>query len=252
MKPGAVFGATLGALLVASGCGQPRHIGDLPDGGDAGSPVDSGTTSDSGTGGDAGPSLLGTWDVTVTPTVGLPAHATVVLGTESLNITGNGLNFTVIRSGNQLLFSDVSGSTVSVAATQTAAGFFGGSIPFNMGGGWQIQSGDTPPFVCQGQVGPAQIVSDCGDAGRQPQDVLSGFTLVKTLAESSMFGDLGGKWAWSDDAGANCTVEFRDQTMSSFCINSGSDMDGAFSGQLSGNTFSGTAPNSVEFSATKR
>jgi hypothetical protein len=174
------------------------------------------------------------------------------LGTESLNITGNGVNFTVIRSGDQLLFSDVSGNTVNVTATQAPAAFLGGSIPFNMGGGWNIQSNDTPPFVCQGQVGPSQIVSDCGDGGRQPQDVLSGFTLVKTLTESSIFGDLSGKWAWADDAGATCTVEFRDQTMTSFCINSGSDMDGAFSAQLSGNVLSGTAPNSVEFSATKR
>jgi hypothetical protein len=251
MKARLILAGASFALVLAASCGQPRHIGDLPDGGDAGSQGDSGAPADSG-GGDAGPSLLGTWDVTVTPLGGSAQHAVVVLGTESLNITGSGFNFTVIRSGSQLLFSDVSGSTANVSATQTEVAFVGGAIPFNMGGSWHIQSSDSPPFVCQAQVGSSQVLSDCGDAGRQSQDVLSGFTLVKTLTESSIFGDLSGKWAWSDDAGANCTVEFRDQTMSSFCINSGSDMNGAFSAQMSGNVVSGTAPNSVEFSATKR
>jgi hypothetical protein len=218
------------AVAAAVGCGGPRNIGELPDGG-------------------AG--LPGTWDVVITPSGSSPTNAVVVIVTNSLSITATssgspGFTLVPINSGlNVTLGGGTDAQTAT--ATRTAADFAGGIIPFDMGGTWNIQGG-SPPVVCNGKVGQTEIDSACsGGSGTPP----GSFTVTRNSTESSDYGDLGGAWSYQDPTGGVCTIEFNGGAATSICSGAGA-MDGAFTVQFNGNTVSGTAPNNVEFLATRR
>jgi len=241
----AVSGALCAATAwLAVGCGSPHSVGALDAGTDAGSQADSGAPSDGGA------SLIGTWDVTITQTGSSTSQAVVVVGTDALNVNGNGFSFSVLRSSNELLFTDTSGSTINVTATQTESSFNGGIVPFNMGGSWSI-TGGSPADNCTAQIAGQQLTSSCGNASPY-QDM----TLTKTSSEASVYGDFGGTWAWTwnfQPGTTTCALEFKDSGITQICSSDGgSALNGATTFQFNGNTVSGTAPSGVEFSATRR
>jgi hypothetical protein len=216
------------AAVVATGCGGSRNIGELPDGG-------------------AG--LPGTWDLVITPSGSSPTNAVVVIATNSLgaSASSSAFNLIPISSGLQVGIGTGSGAQ-SATATRNGANFAGGIIPFDMGGAWNIQGG-SPAVVCNGTVGQAVIDSTCSGSGSgSPTGT---FTATRTSTESSDYGDLGGVWGYQDNGGGQCTIEFKGGSATSICSAAG-PMTGDFTVQFNGNTVSGTAPNNIEFLATRR
>jgi hypothetical protein len=228
-------------MLGGWGCG-PLNVGTLDGGG-----------LDSGSGPDAGLSLIGTWDVTITQTGQTPVTGVVVIGNESLQITSGNLLFTVLRSQNQLTFTDAEGTTSTVVATQSAAPFAGGVIPFSLGGSWDIVGGGNS---CAAQIAPppGQLTSTCN--GAMPYQSL---TLNPGSRESSVFGDFGGAWALSwtfQSAFYACGLEFKDARIAQTCISDGgtdiNSLIGTTVFQLDVGQVSGTAPQGIEFYGTRR
>jgi hypothetical protein len=224
----------LAAVVAALGCGGPRNLGQLPDGG-------------------AG--LPGTWDLLVTPTGSAQTQMVVAIGTNSLSITdtsstsSSAPGFIIIPNGSALDITLGSGTSAQNAiGTRNAADFAGGIIPFDLGGAWSIQGGATP-VLCNGHVGQAEIDNSCsGGGGGSPSGA---FTVTRNSTESSDYGDLGGAWTFQDPGGGLCTMEFKGATATSICSGAGA-MNGSFTVQFNGNTVSGTAPGNVEFIATRR
>jgi hypothetical protein len=215
-------------------------------------------------------SLAGTWDIAATPTGETNAiPTTVTIGQDSLAITSASFSLTATRTGNTLAFTDEQspgnpGDNITLAATQTAATFDTGIIPFNLGGSWMMQiapAGQSAVTTCTLTVSPTEIDGAC-------QKITDGFdfafTTKKMSSSVSDFGDFGGTWmnVWTypGDAGTStpCMLSFVGNTITT-CP--GGAMNGEADGALlagitftydGANTASGAAQGWTEYSATRR
>jgi hypothetical protein len=238
--------AVIGLAWLGLACGGPKSAGTIDGGNDA------------GTGGDGGSPLIGTWDLTTTPSGSGSTQSVVSVGQDQLTLTSAGFNFSLVRSGNVLQGADVtSGNTIDTNSTQSAAAFDTGIIPFNLGGTWSIQggaAGSNPNVVCSLQMTANQTTATCSDSDDN-QDPFN-FTFTQTLGQqqASSFGALGGSWSntwtWEPDAGTyDCVLDFAGQGITT--CNGGGHILENITFQLNGDTASGNAQG-TEFTATRR
>jgi hypothetical protein len=189
-------GGFCGSLSV--GCSSPGT------GGDAGAP-------DAGAGGDAGApdgatigtnakSLAGTWDLTTTPMGnGSGLMTTVTIGQDSLTVSSPDFLLTATRSGSALTFTDeqtpgIPNNDVVLTATQTAAQFNAGVLPFDLSGSWTMQivpTGKSTFMTCTLTVSATEIDGSCQYFGAGTYFT---FTTAKIAAGASVLGDFGGTW----------------------------------------------------------
>ena len=234
----------------------------------SGSCSNASTSNPTGSSAGAG-NLLGTWNLTTTPTGSAPVVTPVTVGQDSLTITSPDFTLTATRTGNALAFTDddspgdPSQSSV-LTATQTAGTFNAGLVPFDLSGSWTMQAGPTggsASVTCTLQVSATEIDGSCQQAS--PSGAWFSFTTTKMTSAASGFGDLGGTWnnIWTVP-GTNggtfpCTLDF---TGNSITTCTGGSMNGEVTGSpLTGitftydgaNTVSGAAQGWAEYSATR-
>jgi hypothetical protein len=237
--------AVVGLVWMGLACGGPKSVGTIDGGNDA------------GTSGDGGSPLIGTWDLTTTPSGSGSTQSVVSVGQDQITITSSGFNFTMSRSSNVLEGSDVTGNTIDVNSTQSAAAFDTGIIPFNLGGSWSIQggmAGNNANVVCSLQMAANQITATCSDSADSQDPFNFTFTQTPTQQQASSFGALGGTWSntwtWGQDAGTyECALDFSGQSIST--CDAGGHILEDITFQLNGDTASGNAQG-TEFTATRR
>jgi hypothetical protein len=240
------------ALLLA-GCGGERPVGDLPD--------VSTTSDDAGpNGNDAGvvnqmpiTTLAGIWDITVSSGGSSPEQITITLDSETLLIAAGQATFTVTQIGNDWQFQGSGSNHPMASGTQHPSAFSTGALALNLGGDWSVNS--TSFFSCNGTFGTG-MQSTCAGVNIDGASTFTGnFTGTRVASESSIFGDLGGQWMFTDNGGASCMAEFKDSRITYSCTNAG-DFAGTFvavfgDGILSGNA-SSTEASGIEFSGHRR
>jgi hypothetical protein len=230
---------------------------------------DAGAT-DGATTGPGANSLVGTWDLTTTQMPSGPSMTTVTIGQNSLAVASPAFTLTAARTGDALTFTDEQtlgnpSDDVTLRATQTAATFDAGVLPFDLGGSWMIQiapAGQSAVMTCALTVSATEIDGSC-------QKVASGgfdfrFTSTKLASTPSSFGDLGGawtnNWTWPGSGGGTfpCKLDFAGNGITT-CP--GGAMNGTIAGSpLTGITFtydgasmvSGAAQGWAEFVAIRR
>lgn len=94
-------------------------------------------------------SLIGTWDLLLAAQMMMPTAnggpgVTITVGQNSLAVASPGFTLMATRTGNALTFADDEepgngGSDVALTATQTAASFNAGILPFDLGGSWAMK-----------------------------------------------------------------------------------------------------------------
>jgi hypothetical protein len=154
---------------------------------------------------------------------------------------------------------------VALTATQTAATFDAGVIPFDLGGTWVMQivpAGQSVVMACTLTVSPTEIDGACHMVTSDGFDF--SFTTAKTASAASSFGDFGGTWTntWvTPGTGGGtypCELHF---TGNSITTCTGGATNGEINGSpLAGISFtydgastaSGVAQGWAEFSATRR
>ena len=231
------------------------------------------TARDAGASTAAG-SLTGTWDLATTTGAsasgGDAVMTTLVVGDNSLTVTSPDFTLTATRTGNTLAFTDEQtpgnpGNDVTLTATQTAAAFDSGVLPFDLGGSWTMQivpAGQSTVMTCSLTVSASEIDGSCQQPGPNPFDF--SFTTTKTAADTSIFGDFGGTWmntwTWPEQGGGTfpCQIAFTGSSIQT-CTGGGAN-DLVTASPIAGisftydgtNTASGTAYGWAEFSATRR
>jgi hypothetical protein len=214
--------------------------------------------------------LAGTWDLQTTPMGEGPVATTVTIGQDSLLVTSPGFTVTATRTGNALAFTDEQDpgepeQNVTLTATQTAAAFDAGVLPFDLSGSWTMQivpAGQTAVMACTLTVSATEIDGACQMIASDGFDFT--FTTTKTASAASLFGDFGGTWnntwIWPGSGGGTypCALDF---SGSSITTCAGGAVDGENNGNpISGisftydgaNTASGAAQGWAEFSATRQ
>ncbi len=186
-------------------------------GSDGGGGSSSGTTGSSSGGSGSGSgggtsgarSLIGTWDLMTTPTGSSAVSTTVVIGQDSLTVTSPAFTLTAVRTGNSEAYS-VNPEGIVLTATQTAASFDAGIVPFNLGGTWamQIVQGTSMQATCTLSVSSTEIDGACTYTQGGP---FFRFTTTKMSSATSALGDFGGKWmnawTWLYQGGGTYTCE---------------------------------------------
>jgi hypothetical protein len=230
----------------------------------------SGSTSGPGAGqtgsgvGAGGASLAGTWDLQTTPMGESVVATTVTIGQDSLLVTSPDFTLTATRTGNALAFTDEQDpgepdQNVTLTATQTAASFDAGVLPFDLSGSWTMQivpAGQTAVMACTLTVSATEIDGACQMLDSDGFNLT--FTTTKTASAASIFGDFGGTWNHVWDGTYPCTLDF---SGSSITTCAGGAVDGENNGNpISGISFtydgastaSGVAQGWAEFSATRQ
>ncbi|MGO9837608.1 MAG: hypothetical protein ACLP1X_25750 [Polyangiaceae bacterium] len=219
------------------------------------------------TGPEAG-SLVGTWNLTTTEMGGgAGVLTTVTIGQDSLSITSPSFTLTATRTGNVLAFTDNAppnfpASAAVLTATQTAANFNAGILPFDLGGSWTMQAGPkggSATVTCTLTVSATEIDGACQNVS--PAGPWFNFTTRKTSPTASSLGDFGGTWTnawtWAGTMGGTypCALEFTGNSITT-CDGGATDFNGS---PLAGitftydgaNTVSGAAQGWAEYSATR-
>jgi hypothetical protein len=182
--------------LVSVACTNNAGSSGVTEEGGAGS-SSGGSGSGSGGGTSGARSLIGTWDLMTTPTGRSAVSTTVVIGQDSLTVTSPDFTLTAVRTGSSEAYS-VNPEGIVLTATQTAASFNAGIVPFNLGGTWamQIVQGSSMQATCTLSVSSAEIDGACTYTQGGP---FFSFTTKKTSSATSALGDFGGKWmnAWT-------------------------------------------------------
>jgi hypothetical protein len=215
-------------------------------------------------------SLIGTWDIMTTPMGSTGSlTTTVTIGQNSLMVNSAGFILTATRTGSALTFTDEQtignpANNVVLTATQTAATFNAGIVPFDLGGSWTMQIG--PPGrsaveTCTLTVSSTEIDGACHGISGPLIDF--SFTTTKMTSTVSSLGDFGGTWmnTWTNPGASGgtypCLFTFTGNTITT-C--SGAAAKSGNGTPLSGITFtydganraSGVALGWAEYSATRR
>jgi hypothetical protein len=194
---------------------------------------------------------------------------TVTIAHNSLVVTSPSFSLTATRTGNALAFTDQQtpgnpGNDVTLTATQTAAAFQAGIVPFDLGGSWTMQivpAGQSTVMTCTLTVSAAEIDGSCQKVTTAGFDF--SFTTKRMSSSTSSFGDFGGAWmntwTWPGTGGGTyaCRLDF---TGNSITTCPGSTNGGSAVSPLAGitftydgsNTASGAAQGWAEYSATRR
>src|SRR5579872_799896 len=251
MRQGSWVGILFTFLSVSCSNGTTDH--------DAGAPTSGG-----------GSSLVGTWDLTTTPSGNGTVMSTLTIGRNSLTVASPDFTLTATRTGNALAFTDEQSpghpdNDVTLTATQTAAAFDPGIVPFDLGGSWTMQvvpAGQSVVMTCTLTVSTSEIDGSCQQPGPNPFDF--SFTTTKMAPATSIFGDFGGTWmnawTWPEQGGGTfpCQLSFTGNSIQT-CAGGGTN-DLVTASPLAGITFtydganmaSGAAHGWAEFSATRR
>jgi hypothetical protein len=270
MKRALWVGGLCGLLSV--GCSQ--HDGSSS-GGDAGGGAAGG--SDGGTPATSADSLVGTWDLTTTP-VGTTDSigTTVTIGQNSLTVTSPDFILTATRTGNALTFTDEQepgdpSQNITLTATQTAATFNAGILPFDLSGSWTMQivqmlpAGPSTVETCTLTVSATEIDGSCQETAAE-SGLDFGFTTAKMTPAASSLGDFGGTWlnTWigaGTDGGIvtfPCALDFAGNDITTCPVHMvngyivGSPVTGISFTYDGADTVSGVAQGWAEYSATRQ
>jgi hypothetical protein len=194
--------------------------------------------------------------------------STVTIGQDSLTVSSPSFSLTATRAGNTLTFTDEQtlgspGNNVVLTATQTAASFDAGIIPFNLGGSWTMQvvpAGGSTVETCTLTVSSSEIDGTCHAVTSDGFDF--SFTTAKTAPAASSFGDFGGTWlntwVWPGDSGGSfpCSIDFSGNNVTTCPIVDGGRNENPIVGITfaydGANKASGAAGDWTEYSATRR
>jgi hypothetical protein len=257
----------VGGLWCLASVGCSNGAGDA-DGGMAAADASGGDGSSGGTPGAM--SLIGTWDLMTTPMGSTGSlTTTVTIGQNSLMVTSHDFILTATRTGNTLSFTDEQSvrdpsNNVVLTATQNAATFNAGILPFDLGGNWTMQIG--PPGqsaveTCTLTMSSTEIDGACSIVSGPLIDF--SFSTSKMTSAASSLGDFGGTWmnTWTKPGASGgtypCLLTFTGNTITTCAGGAANDVKGT---PLSGITFtydgadrvSGVAQGWAEYSATRR
>jgi hypothetical protein len=185
----------------------------------------------------------------------------VVIGQDSLTVTSPSFTLTAVRTGNSVAYTDMAPGAIVLTATQTAAPFDSGILPFNLGGSWamQITQGAGTVETCTLSVSATEIDGSC-------QKITDGFnfsfTTKKMSSAASVLGDFGGKWMnmWTDPGASGgtypCELDFLGNGITT-CTPGDASVNGNLLQRITftydgANTASGIAQGWAEYSATRR
>jgi hypothetical protein len=258
-------GGSGGTSAAGGSGGLPLKL-DAASGGAAGAGLDAGTAGSSGCDKD----LSGTWDL-----FGSSLGTGIVRGT--LVVSKDGFSLSTSRA--QLTYNaqnpmsatwkydGYSGPTTRVISVQnTPAAANTGSFPVVIGGHWVLQSNRE---TCTLDVAADKVTGNCTVQGASdhtvggadwPWELMDSpenrlhYTIARSDALASQFGDFGGDWTARSDSGSNqgCTIKLEGNTASTSCRASNS-----FNGNLqltigADCVASGVTPGGLEVSARRR
>jgi hypothetical protein len=255
-----------GATAEDGGGGSSGGVGSSGAGGSSSGTTGSSSGVSSSGSGITAKSLIGTWDLTGTAigsVGGGPGSplATIVIGQDSLTVTDSSFTLTAVRTGNTVAYTDMAPGTIVLNATQTAAAFDTGILPFNLGGTWamQIVQGATTVETCTLSVTTSEIDGACHVI---TQGIDFSFTTTKMSSAASVLGDFGGKWmnnwTWPGTSGGTypCELDFIGSSITT-CMPGDASMNGNALQDITftydgANTVSGIAQSYAEYSATRQ
>ncbi len=276
---GGFFGL-VGPILL--GCSSSSANGASPDGGGGGGSSSGGGTTSSGGAGSSGgsasgggtvsgaQSLIGTWDLLLAAPMMMPTAnggpgVTITVGQNSLAVASPGFTLMATRTGNALTFADDEepgngGSDVALTATQTAASFNAGILPFDLGGSWAMKivpTGGATVMTCTLAVSSTEIDGSCN---KITDGFTFSFTTTKMTSAASMLGDFGGTWmntwTWPGMGGGTypCQLEFTGNSITTCPLGptNGSPLTGITFTYDGAGVASGVAAGSAEYSVTRR
>jgi hypothetical protein len=185
----------------------------------------------------------------------------VTIGQDSLDVVSPDFTLTAVRTGNAVAYTDMAPGTIVLNATQTAAPFDTGILPFNLGGTWamQIVQGGVTVETCTLSVSASEVDGACH---KITQGFDFSFTSTKMSAAGSVLGDFGGKWMNtfidpSTGKTAPCELDFVGSgitTCTGGAVNgipNGNPLSGITFTYDGANTASGAAQGWAEYSATR-
>ncbi len=258
-------GGGSGGTAPSGGAGGAIIKLDAAAGGQAGSGLDAGTAGSVGCDKD----LSGTWDLFATSVGTGIVRGVLIVSKDGFSLSTSRAQLTYNAQTPSATWQYTppyhSSSTRVISVQSTPAAANTGSFPVAVGGHWVLQSATE---TCTLDVAADRIAGHCtglpGDhnlAGVDwPYEVLpspeNGFnyTVTRSDALASQFGDFGGNWAAGSDSGSaqGCSIKLEGNTASTSCHTSN-----RFNGDLhltvgANCVASGVTPRGLEVSARRR
>ena len=271
------FFRTTVLLLWAAGCGGTSADagagGTLGTGGVPGLGGSSGAVPDTGTAGRSGcdKDLSGTWDLFASSLGTGIVRGTLVVSKDGFSLTTSSSQLTYDAQGPSATWkhSDYYNefpTTRLISVQNTPAAANTGSFPVVIGGHWVLQSNRE---TCTLDVAADKVTGNCTVNGSDdhnvggddwPWDVLPSpenglhYTVLRTDALASQFGDFGGNWTARSDSGSpqNCKIKFESNTATTSC-NANNNFNGDLHLTIGTDCVaSGVTPSGSEVSARRR
>jgi hypothetical protein len=174
--------------------------------------------------------LSGTWDLIAARPGDRPESGvlTIAAGVFSLSAAGHQLTYNAGPT-KQALWVGTAGPH-PIAITNTAAALDTGSLPLAVGGDWEFLattercsmhvSATAVSGSCLGSGGAEQAGgSDWPNLVPNPRNQRT-YTIFRTAARASQFGELGGTWQTAPGSG-NCLVSVDKDKLSALCVDTG-------------------------------
>jgi hypothetical protein len=280
------FFRTTVLVLWAAGCG-----GTSADAGAGGAPANAGAGGTPGTGGVTGlgggsgavpgpgtagssgcdKDLSGTWDLFASSLGTGIVSGTLVVSKDGFSLTTSTAQLTYAAQGPSATwkYSDYDNEfprTRLISVQNTPAAANTGSFPVVLGGHWVLQSNRE---TCTLDVAADKVTGNCTVNGSDdqyvggddwPQNVLPSpenglhYTVSRTDALASQFGDFGGDWTARSDSGSpqNCKIKLESNTATTSC-NTNNNFNGALHLTIGADCVaSGVTPSGSEVSARRR
>jgi hypothetical protein len=213
--------------------------------------------------------LSGTWDLFASSTGTGILRGTLVVAKDGFSFTAGGTQLLYTGTGTKSAtwkYDGYYGPTTRLISVQnTPATVDSGSFPLALGGQWILTSASE---TCSLNVAPGQVTGKCTGRASDynvggddwPWELLASpenrvtYTIARSAAAASQFGEFGGTWAAKSDTGSGqgCTFKLEDNTATSSCRASNS-----FNGNLrltigADCVASGVTPSGAEVSARRR
>lgn len=235
-------------------------------GGGAGSVPDTGAAGRSSCDKD----LSGTWDLFASSLGTGIVRGTLVVSKDGFSLTTSSAQLTYDAQGPSATWKQsdyyYSPTTRLISVQNTPAAANTGSFPVVIGGHWVLQSNRE---TCTLDVAADKITGNCTVNGSDdsnvggddwPWDVLPSpenglhYTVSRTDALASQFGDFGGNWTARSDSGSpqNCKIKLESNTATTSC-NANNNFNGDLHLTIGTDCVaSGVTPSGLEVSARRR
>jgi hypothetical protein len=197
--------------------------------------------------------LTGTWEVIGSRLGDVQKSVIVTISPTYLIISSWISTMTVVQRGNafEATLSRNGRQGAFFTAVRTDGPGDTGIIPVPLFGTWEAHSSSPG---CAIQAGPDSASANCVNVSDFPfwmrQGSAATLTATRTRPLSSVFGDFGGEWTFTTNAGASCTFRFEGSTISAACLNA-RETTGTASLTIDGDTLHGSTDKGIEFTGQR-